>query len=341
MKKSRLLKIFAIVLALSILPLTSCKQIHTHEYMPTATNPTCEFQGYTTYACECGVSFVTNYTSELPHSFSSDNICTACGVFNYELAFTHENNVITGLTELGKTLSDFVIPRTINGSTITHIGESAFAFKFNIEGVVIPRTITHIEQDAFKNCINMAYAIIPKTVISVGKYAFRNCDSLTVYYEQNAWPQGWSQLWNYSNRPIVRGYDYATKNGVIYGLKGQTAVVVKQPVNLTTASVVESFEYKNVIRTVTALENYAFYNCLLLESVSLPNTITKIGLSAFEGCSVLESIVIPSAVALIEENAFKDCPVLTIKCRAPQKPNGWHANWNSSSCPVTWNYQEI
>ena len=41
--------------------------IHTHNYALQNTNPTCTEQGYTTYTCFCGHSYVDNYVEELGH----------------------------------------------------------------------------------------------------------------------------------------------------------------------------------------------------------------------------------------------------------------------------------
>ena len=62
---------------------------------------------------------------------------------------------------------------------------------------------------------------------------------------------------------------------------------------------------------ITSVGAYAFYNCRLLQSVSLPNSIKSIGLGAFSGCSFLENITIPISVQKIESQAFYDCSKLT------------------------------
>lgn len=41
-----------------------------HVYVPTVTKPTCTKQGYTTYTCSCGDSYITDYVDPTGHSFS-------------------------------------------------------------------------------------------------------------------------------------------------------------------------------------------------------------------------------------------------------------------------------
>ena len=51
---------------------------HIHTYEATVTAPTCTGQGYTTYTCECGESYVADYVDALGHNWE-DGSCTLCG----------------------------------------------------------------------------------------------------------------------------------------------------------------------------------------------------------------------------------------------------------------------
>ena len=50
---------------------------HNHNYTAVVTAPTCTAEGYTTYTCECGKSFVTS-TPKANHTYQ-DGVCTVCG----------------------------------------------------------------------------------------------------------------------------------------------------------------------------------------------------------------------------------------------------------------------
>ena len=61
---------------------TEVKPAHTHSYTETVTPPTCKDQGYTTYTCSCGHSYVDNYTDPNPDNHvdtGNDNFCDLCG----------------------------------------------------------------------------------------------------------------------------------------------------------------------------------------------------------------------------------------------------------------------
>ena len=62
---------------------------------------------------------------------------------------------------------------------------------------------------------------------------------------------------------------------------------------------------------VTTIGRYAFYNCSVLTSVTIPNSVTEIGGSAFENCSALTSVTIPNSVTEIGSGAFFKCSALS------------------------------
>ena len=63
--------------------------------------------------------------------------------------------------------------------------------------------------------------------------------------------------------------------------------------------------------SVTNIGDDAFSNCTSLESVTIPNSVTNIGDGAFFNCTSLESVTIPNSVTNIGDDAFSDCSSLT------------------------------
>ena len=90
---------------------------------------------------------------------------------------------------------------------------------------------------------------------------------------------------------------------------------------------------------VTSIGSYAFYKCTSLVNIEIPNSVTSIEGHAFYGSTNLVSVTIPSSVTSIGGYAFNDCTNLTIYCEATSQPEGWDSNWNSSNCPVVWDYK--
>ena len=64
-------------------------------------------------------------------------------------------------------------------------------------------------------------------------------------------------------------------------------------------------------KTVTSIGGYAFYNCINVKHITLPDSITFIGRSAFDSCSKLENFEIPKNVTTIGNGAFYGCELLT------------------------------
>lgn len=59
--------------------------------------------------------------------------------------------------------------------------------------------------------------------------------------------------------------------------------------------------------TVTAVGDYAFIECTLLSSITMPSSLTEIGRRAFMGCVELESAELPNSLTTIGERAFEGC----------------------------------
>ena len=94
----------------------------------------------------------------------------------------------------------------------------------------------------------------------------------------------------------------------------------------------ESITYGGKKYTVTAIKGSAFYNCVELRSISIPESVTTIGSAAFASCIKLESITIPSGVKDIGPCAFSDCSSLkSITISGPLETIG---EYTFGGCPL-------
>ena len=74
----------------------------------------------------------------------------------------------------------------------------------------------------------------------------------------------------------------------------------------------ENGYYSKVFSTSNdEIGDYAFKDCSVLTSLTLPSSLATIGNYAFEGCSGLMSLNLPSSISRILQCAFKDCSGLT------------------------------
>lgn len=86
---------------------------HTHEYISVITEPTCTEQGYTTYTCECGSSYVDDYVEAKGHNGEYTTIkeptCTEYG-FEAEICTICKAQLegYNNLAPKGHTISDWI-----------------------------------------------------------------------------------------------------------------------------------------------------------------------------------------------------------------------------------------
>lgn len=109
---------------------------------------------------------------------------------------------------------------------------------------------------------------------------------------------------------------YDAKIGDIYynlNMSERTAAVTSDQAQSYSGDVVipSSVKYNGVPYKVTEIAPEAFFYCIQLTSVSLPEGLTSIGSAAFYYCEKLTSIIIPKNVETIGDEAFKQCTGLT------------------------------
>ena len=102
---------------------------------------------------------------------------------------------------------------------------------------------------------------------------------------------------------------------------------------LSIAAIPSSIQYNAVTYSVTSIKDSAFYHCLDMTSVEIPNSVIRIGKAAFRYCSGLTSIEIPSSVKYIGDGAFYMAPNIDYHGTATGSPwgaryvNGYVEGW--------------
>ncbi len=188
-------------------------------------------------------------------------------------------------------------------SNVTSIGDWAFWSCVSLTSIDIPESVTSIGSDAFENCTSITSITIPSSVTSIGNHAFYGCSALTIYCETDSKPNGWEKTWDGSN-PVVwscktnevasDGNIYAVIDGVRYALRGGEATVAAQPINISAITIPTSVTYKNNTYNVTSIGDYAFKDCTLLTSITIPSSVTSIGILTLSNCNSLKSLTVAS-----------------------------------------------
>ena len=74
-------------------------------------------------------------------------------------------------------IRSYIIP-----SSVTSIGDSAFAGCSSLSNIAIPSSVNSIGDKAFWNCCSLSSIVIPNSVTSIGDRAFDNCSSFLIKY---------------------------------------------------------------------------------------------------------------------------------------------------------------
>ena len=163
------------------------------------------------------------------------------------------------------------IPATIEGKTVTSIGDKAFAFCTSLTSITIGDGVISIGEYAFDRCSSLTSITIPDSVTSIGAKAFYLCTSLA---------------------------SVTIPDGVI-SIGDNTFFKCK---SLTSITIPDS---------VTSIGAQAFCNCYDLTSITIGNGVTSIEVGAFLDCTSLTSITIPDSVTSIGDAAFWGSTSLT------------------------------
>jgi len=93
---------------------------------------------------------------------------------DFQYTVTNGFATVTAYTGIEKVVE---IPATIDGYTVTAIGDRAFLDHFKLTSVTLPKTVTSIGWFAFSGCIALEQITVPASVSSISYGAFQNCPS--------------------------------------------------------------------------------------------------------------------------------------------------------------------
>lgn len=190
------------------------------------------------------------------------------------------NEAFKGCTSL----TNLVFDNPIQG-LLTTIGESAFE-SCGLTSVDIPSTVTTVETWAFYGNTNLTTVTIGTGMQYMGSNLFYNCTNLaTVNYNATHCHTIASSFGSTGNSTKT----LRIGNNVNY-IPGNAFA------GLNLASV-------TIPNGVTAIGEYAFYDCANITEINIPNSVTYLGEAAFAG-NRLETITLGSGLVSIGDYAF-------------------------------------
>lgn len=145
-------------------------------------------------------------------------------------------------------------------------------FGMQLTEIILPSSLIAIDNGAFTNS-KIKNIDIPAGVVKIGSFAFADCDNL----QSISFPSSVSVLGDY----LTSDCD----NLIAIDLKSSG---------------------------ITELPAYAFFNCMALSSVVLPDNLTTIHDGCFSATSTLQSIILPSTLKKIGNKAFQNSGIENI-----------------------------
>ena len=220
-------------------------------------------------------------------------------------------------------------------STVTTIGEGAFAGNTTLQSIELPDSLREIGYNAFGDCTALISVTIPDSVTNVGPGAVNGGSALPLA-ELGAGISSWgSGVFNDCtslSKVIVDGnnnyllyYNGALYNGdmsmlyqVLAGRTGDSYAMPDEVKEIDTYAFWNQQNIKNVkvSPNVTKIPSYAMSSMGSVENVILPDSVSSIAEKAFANNTALKQVMIPASVNSIQDNAFANSPnvkILTTK----------------------------
>ena len=221
------------------------------------------------------------------------------------------------------------IPKTIDGKSVTSIGDYAFIGCTNLTSITIPDSVTGIGRSAFCSCTSLTSITIPDSVTEIGWYAFDGCTSLTSITIPNSVTRilgdAFRDCTNLTSVTLPESLTYM--GSAFEGCTSLTSITIPNSVTYVDVSAFAGCTSLTEIKVAVENPNYVSVNGVLYnksrtvlicypagkkdKSYKIINSATRIGNRAFYRCTSLTSITIPDSVTEIGESAFGGCTSLT------------------------------
>lgn len=220
------------------------------------------------------------------------------------------------ITKCIPTDNTVVIPETIDGYTVTEIGEGILKGYRNVTKVTLPNTVTKIKESSFKGLEALKSVNIPTNIKSIGGSAFEGCTALESANLGNIEEIGASafagcekltEITIPKTAKIIGARAFAKCRGLEKAIIASNCDSGNDKQDNYTFTECENLKSVVISEGVTSLTGHQFYKCTALKNVSLSSTLESISQSAFSCCTKLESIELPKNIKTIGYMAFYKC----------------------------------
>ena len=226
----------------------------------------------------------------------------------------------------------FEFPSSIDGKTVTSIGNKFSSYSYNItdekiKKVIIPDTVKSIGSNAFWGFDNLEEINIPASLETLAAPVFPTLTKIkTITSRSPRFKAIGTLVYDDEKKTVVAAP--SIENAVIpEDTKIIGTYAFYRNSNLKTVNIPSSLEkleegafcqtsslgdldLKNT--KITEIGRACFAECKNMTKITLPETLTSIGELAFYSCSGLKSVIIPASVTSIGDEAFGNCTALEV-----------------------------
>ena len=196
------------------------------------------------------------------------------------------------------------LPSSLEGYTISAIGDCAFENGKGIKSITIPDSIQTVGINPFSSCSTLEKIFVSPThptLAVVDGVLFSKPDSRLVCFPVEL----------FTNYYTVPDGIREIGSRAFFNSEHLVSITIPESVKLigeSAFSVCSYLENVNILGGVTKIGDYAFHLCERLLSVKLADSVTEIGRYAFLGCRKLNDLTVPQSVTDIGEGAFLQVP---------------------------------
>ncbi|MDD4292109.1 MAG: leucine-rich repeat protein [Clostridia bacterium] len=257
-----------------------------------------------------------------------------------DIEFVIENGVLVEYNGIG---GKVVIPDNV--TAIADVANSTYGvfYQSGVTEVVLPEGLISIGAYAFNSCSELESVVFPSTLESAGNACFANCSMLTSVDLSNTkltsiatymfssdinltkvvLPLGVTNIEAHAFSSDTALVDInieeltqlTTLQSAVFMSSGIKGIVLPSSVNEIGASVFSGCTKLLTAdlskASISSIPGDAFYNCLAMETIELPNELKAIGFRAFQSCLALRDLVLPKTLLTIDSNAFYHCESIT------------------------------
>ncbi|EAX99436.1 surface antigen BspA-like [Trichomonas vaginalis G3] len=218
-----------------------------------------------------------------------------------------------------KTIANFSFQNTkltnLDLKSVTTIQYKSF-FNSKIQHLTISTNLSSIDLTSFKGCSQLNQITLGSSITKFELLGFEDCPPITFDLQTTAFKNENNIITKDTTlvyigsgvNSIPSTITEIGKNAFIHSTI--TKITIDREISFSSGFSNFKSLKEVTISGINSIPSYAFYNCVNLETVSLPSTVTSIGDYAFYNCKLLSTINLES-VKNFGKHSFENCIKLT------------------------------